>query len=171
LYNFGFRGKAMSNVFQRFGNHCSCHLQGECVLGLEWLEVLYRPGSGWRVACVGRDWLNSCLHSIMSLRFHLTGRGRSVSSFVVKSPFYLKFCVSFCLFDSVSLSSTLPPSFCLSLHCGSCWLSETQDCHQRHEKDYGSTVVAYIYVPPTSTFSNSVFCPQSVFMCFVWFSE
>jgi len=29
----------------------------------------------------------------------------------------------------------------------------------------------YLYVPPGLTFSNSTFCPHSVFMCFVWISE
>ena len=28
-----------------------------------------------------------------------------------------------------------------------------------------------VYVPPCLTFSNSTFCPHSVFMCFVWISE
>jgi hypothetical protein len=28
-----------------------------------------------------------------------------------------------------------------------------------------------LYVPPGLTFTNSVFCPHSVFMCFVWISE
>jgi hypothetical protein len=28
-----------------------------------------------------------------------------------------------------------------------------------------------LYVPPGSTFTNSSFCPHSVFMCFVWISE
>jgi hypothetical protein len=28
-----------------------------------------------------------------------------------------------------------------------------------------------LYVPPGLTFSNSTFCPHSVFMCFVWVSE
>jgi hypothetical protein len=29
----------------------------------------------------------------------------------------------------------------------------------------------YIYIPPGLTFTNSTFCPHSVFMCFVWISE
>jgi hypothetical protein len=28
-----------------------------------------------------------------------------------------------------------------------------------------------VYVPPGLTFTNSTFCPHSVFMCFVWISE
>jgi hypothetical protein len=28
-----------------------------------------------------------------------------------------------------------------------------------------------LYVPPGLTFTNSTFCPHSVFMCFVWISE
>jgi hypothetical protein len=28
-----------------------------------------------------------------------------------------------------------------------------------------------LYVPPALTYQTSVFCPQSVFMCFVWFSQ
>jgi len=28
-----------------------------------------------------------------------------------------------------------------------------------------------LYVPPGSTFINSTFCSQPVFMCFVWISE
>jgi hypothetical protein len=28
-----------------------------------------------------------------------------------------------------------------------------------------------LYVPPSLTFTNSTFCPHSVFMCFVWISE
>jgi len=28
-----------------------------------------------------------------------------------------------------------------------------------------------VYAPPDLTFSNSTFCPHSVFMCFVWISE
>jgi len=28
-----------------------------------------------------------------------------------------------------------------------------------------------LYVPPGRTFSNSTFCPYSVFVCFVWISE
>jgi hypothetical protein len=28
-----------------------------------------------------------------------------------------------------------------------------------------------LYVPPGLTFTNSMFCPHSVFMCFVWISE
>jgi len=31
--------------------------------------------------------------------------------------------------------------------------------------------VVTIYIPPGSTFSNSTFCPHSVFMCFVWIWE
>jgi hypothetical protein len=29
----------------------------------------------------------------------------------------------------------------------------------------------YIYVPPDLTFTNSTFCPHSVFTCFMWISE
>jgi hypothetical protein len=29
----------------------------------------------------------------------------------------------------------------------------------------------FIYVPPGLTFTNSTFCPHSVFVCFVWISE
>jgi hypothetical protein len=28
-----------------------------------------------------------------------------------------------------------------------------------------------LYVPPVLTFRNSTFCPQSIFVCFVWVSE
>jgi hypothetical protein len=28
-----------------------------------------------------------------------------------------------------------------------------------------------LYIPPCLTFTNSTFCPHSVFMCFVWISE
>ena len=28
-----------------------------------------------------------------------------------------------------------------------------------------------LYVPPGLTFTNSTFCPHSVFICFVWISE
>jgi hypothetical protein len=28
-----------------------------------------------------------------------------------------------------------------------------------------------LYAPPGLTFTNSTFCPHSVFMCFVWISE
>jgi hypothetical protein len=49
----------------------------------------------------------------------------------------------------------------LSLIHGTClkpwfWCSETQ---------------WLLYVPPGLTLTNSTFCPQSVFMCFVWISE
>jgi hypothetical protein len=29
----------------------------------------------------------------------------------------------------------------------------------------------FLYVPPGLTFTNSTFCPRSIFMCFVWISE
>jgi hypothetical protein len=34
-----------------------------------------------------------------------------------------------------------------------------------------STAQWLLYVPPGLTFTNSTFCPHSVFMCFVWISE
>jgi hypothetical protein len=34
-----------------------------------------------------------------------------------------------------------------------------------------STAQRSLYVPPGLTFTNSTFCPHSVFMCFVWISE
>jgi hypothetical protein len=38
----------MLSITQRFGKHCSCCLQGECVVG-RILESLYRAGSRWQV--------------------------------------------------------------------------------------------------------------------------
>ena len=38
-------------------------------------------------------------------------------------------------------------------------------------KEHTSKARWLLYVPPGLTFSNSTFCPHSVFMCFVWIWE
>jgi hypothetical protein len=52
---FGDEPRRMLSINQRFGNHCSCHLRGEYVVGRV-LEALYRAGSRRRVTFDGADW-------------------------------------------------------------------------------------------------------------------
>jgi hypothetical protein len=46
----------MLSIIQRFGKHCNCRLQGECVVVGRILEDLHRAGSRWRVGFDGTDW-------------------------------------------------------------------------------------------------------------------
>jgi hypothetical protein len=48
----------MLRIIQRFGKHCSCHLQGECVVvGRIWKPYI-GAGSRWRIGYDGADWWN-----------------------------------------------------------------------------------------------------------------
>jgi hypothetical protein len=42
----------MMSINQRFGKHCSCHFQVECIMGRV-LEAFCRACSRWRVPSVG----------------------------------------------------------------------------------------------------------------------
>jgi hypothetical protein len=43
-------------VIHNFGKHCSCHLQGEYVLGEHFVEAVDRSGTGQEVGYDGSDW-------------------------------------------------------------------------------------------------------------------
>jgi hypothetical protein len=58
---FGCEQHRMWSINQRFNKHCSCHLQGVCVV---WrvLEALYRAGGRWRVGFDGAHTRKPKLH-------------------------------------------------------------------------------------------------------------
>jgi hypothetical protein len=55
---FGCEPRRMLSIDRRFGKHCSCHFQGECVVGRV-LEALCGAGRRWRVRFDGADWWSS----------------------------------------------------------------------------------------------------------------
>jgi hypothetical protein len=57
-------------VIQPFGKHCSCHLQGECVLVGCFSEALKRAGGRWRARCDKQDYMAQQARRLLSQPRH-----------------------------------------------------------------------------------------------------